>query len=59
MESKLAQELRKELNGIVREWTPEQRLIAFATHNELVMQLYIAGKKIGAASNAISNHDKP
>ena len=46
VESKVAKEARLALLADARRLTPEQRLNAFLTHCQLVMQLHVAGQKI-------------
>ncbi len=48
VESKLAQQLRKELAAAIRQMSPEQRLEAQLEHSQLIMELYLAGRKLRA-----------
>ena len=49
MKSKLAEQARLERLAINQSMTPEQRLEAFLAHNELMMELYLAGERMRAA----------
>ena len=46
MESKLAQQAEKALIEATQRLTPEQRVEAFLTHCELMMELYEAGRHL-------------
>ena len=48
MESKLAKQAEQALIEATQRLTPEERLNAFLTHCELVMELYDAGQKMRA-----------
>jgi hypothetical protein len=50
MESKLAMQAKQDLVAITQSMTPEQRLEAFLTHSQLMMELYLAGEQIRSAS---------
>jgi hypothetical protein len=45
-ESKLAVQAKLDLVALTKSLTPEQRLEAFLTHSQLMMELYIAGEEI-------------
>ena len=51
MESKLAQQVRRELIAATQEFTPEQRLDAFLQHCQLVAELYEAGCRLRAEAD--------
>jgi hypothetical protein len=44
MKSRLADQARQDQNNAVRALTPEQRLKAFLQHNQLVHELFLAGR---------------
>lgn len=48
MESKVAKQVEQAMVEDVKRLTPEQRLQAFATHCQLMMELYLAGRKARA-----------
>lgn len=50
MESKLAQQAERTLIEATQRLTPEQRIEAFLTHCELMMELYEAGRRLRVQS---------
>jgi hypothetical protein len=50
LESKLAAQAKLDLVALTQSLTPEQRLEAFLTHSQLMMELYMAGEKIRSQS---------
>ena len=51
MESKLAKQLQNELIDAMRQLGPEEKLNAFLTHCQLMMELYTAGLQQRSTSN--------
>jgi hypothetical protein len=49
-ESKLAAQAKLDLVELTQSLTPEQRLEAFLTHSQLMMELYMAGEEIRSQS---------
>ena len=50
LKSKLAAQAKLDLVALTQSLTPEQRLEAFLTHSQLMMELYMAGEKIRSQS---------
>jgi hypothetical protein len=55
MKSRLAEQARQERLEQERRMTPEQRLLAFMHHSQLMTQLYLAGR---AAARVRSSPEK-
>jgi hypothetical protein len=51
MESKLSKQLETELIAAMRRLSPEQKLNAFLTHCQLMMELYQVGQRIRSESS--------
>jgi hypothetical protein len=49
-ESKLAAQAKLDLVVLTQTLTPEQRLEAFLTHSQLMMELYMAGEEMRSKS---------
>jgi hypothetical protein len=49
-ESKLAAQAKLDLVALTQSMTPEQRLEAFLTHSQLMMELYKAGEELRSKS---------
>jgi hypothetical protein len=49
MKSRLAEQARQERVEQERRMTPEQRLLAFMRHSQLITQLYLAGRMAASA----------
>jgi hypothetical protein len=52
-ESKLAAQAKLDLVALTQSMTPEQRLEAFLTHSQLMMELYMAGEEIRSKSRQL------
>ncbi|MHB8478636.1 MAG: hypothetical protein ACYDBZ_20460 [Steroidobacteraceae bacterium] len=52
-ESKLAAQAKLDLVTLTQSMTPEQRLEAFLTHSQLMMELYMAGEEIRSKSGRL------
>ena len=52
MESKLAQQVRRELIAATQALTPEQRLEAFLEHCQLMAELHEAGCRLRAEADS-------